>query len=106
MTSYTYTPGGKLKAQTNAEGVTTTYSYNAMGLLSEVHFSDGGKTPPKFYTYDQLGRVKSVLVEGVARYEYIYNKNDQLVREDITFFEAEGSFRRRMNKNYEDTISY
>ena len=101
-TSYTYTLGGKLKTQTNAEGVTTTYSYNAMGLLSEVHFSDVAKTPSKFYTYDQLGRVESILVEGVARYEYIYNKNDQLVREDITFFEAEDSFKRSIERIYDD----
>jgi YD repeat-containing protein len=56
--AYTYTADGKLATRTWARGITTTYEYDALGQLESVTYSDD--TPSVTYTYDRLGRQKTV----------------------------------------------
>jgi YD repeat-containing protein len=64
-TAYTYTPDGKLATRAWARGVVTTYSYDTCcGALTNITYSDG--TPTITYTYDRLGRQKTVFQSGTG----------------------------------------
>jgi YD repeat-containing protein len=52
---YTYTADGKLSQRTWARGITTDYTYDIAGSLTNVVYSD--ETPDVAYTYDRLGLV-------------------------------------------------
>ncbi|MDH5675996.1 MAG: hypothetical protein OEZ06_27990 [Myxococcales bacterium] len=81
--SYTYGPGGRLATRTWARGGTTTYGYDdATGELLSVDYSDPG-TPDIGYTYDRLGRQKTV-TDAVGTRTFVYDPDTlQLVSEDI-----------------------
>ena len=52
--TYSYTPNGKLARRTWARGITTDYSYDNWGNLTNTVYSDG--TPTIALSYDALGR--------------------------------------------------
>jgi len=81
--TYTYGPGGRLATRTWARGGTTTYGYDdATGELLSVDYSDPG-TPDIAYTYDRLGRQKTV-TDAVGTRTFVYDPDTlQLVSEDI-----------------------
>jgi YD repeat-containing protein len=62
--TYTYTADGKLATRTWARGITTTYDYDPAGQLESVTYSDD--TPAVTYTYDRLGRQKTVSQSTVS----------------------------------------
>lgn len=98
--SFTYTPGGKINTQTNARGNVTTYHYDVAGQFISTS-NDDGKTPTKVYGYDQTGRMISALTEGVAAYQYIYNDQDQITREQITIPTVNGDLVRDIIRSYD-----
>lgn len=99
--SYTYTPGGKLKTETNARGNVTTYSHDAAGRQIAVQVNDNGLTPTKTFSYDQLDRQVSAATEGVASYQYIYNDQDQVTEEQITIPTVNGNLERSLVRAYD-----
>ena len=56
--TYSYTPSGQLAQRTWARGVATTYAYDLAGALTNVDYSDD--TPDVAYTYDRIGRQKTI----------------------------------------------
>ncbi len=56
--SYQYDASGRLTVRTWARGVSTDYSYDGLGLLTAIDYSDD--TPDVSFTYDRLGRQKTV----------------------------------------------
>ena len=56
---YTYTEGGRLATRVWSRGVTTSYAYDALGQLTNVHYS--GNTPDISFAYDRLGRMVSAI---------------------------------------------
>lgn len=100
-TNYTYTPGGKLKTQTNARGTITTYAYDHAGQPTAVTANDHGVTPPQSLTFDQWGRFSAIETEGVALYTYIYNNQGQLIKEDISLPSSNGSLNRSIERLYD-----
>ena len=68
-TSYTYTPDGKLATRTWARGVTTTYTYDDWGNLTNIVHSDG--TPSVSMAYDVMGRqILTSDAAGVTAFTY------------------------------------
>lgn len=76
---YTYTAAGRLKTRTWERGVVTTYGYD-QGMLETVTYSnDSTGTPALAYTYDALGRVRTVTQGsgGTANtHTYAYKDDD------------------------------
>ncbi len=67
--TYSYTPDGKLSRRTWARGITTDYSYDAWGNLTNIVYSDG--TPAVTLAYDAMGRqTNAVDAAGVAAFAY------------------------------------
>jgi RHS repeat-associated protein len=70
-TTYQYDPNGNLKLKTDARGVTTTYTYDALNRVTFRDYSD--TTPDVTYTYDTLTNNKGRLVSvssSVSAYNY------------------------------------
>ena len=63
--AYQYWPSGRLKARVWARGLTTSYQYDAAGQLEGVSYSDKA-TAPVAYTYDRLGRRRTVTQNGAV----------------------------------------
>lgn len=59
---FEYTAGGRLAKRTWARAVTTDYQYDDGGDLVGIDYSDS--TPDVVYTYDRLGRTKTVALGG------------------------------------------
>ncbi|HOR97222.1 MAG TPA: hypothetical protein PLZ74_02490, partial [Kiritimatiellia bacterium] len=55
---YTYTEGGLLATRVWSRGVTTAYSYDALGQLININYSDA--TPDVAFAYDRMGNMVSV----------------------------------------------
>ena len=90
--TFTYLPNGNLLSSTDRNGVTTTYTYNALGNPLTVTagtgtnakttsytyaktgavLSESNSTATTSYTYDAMGRVAT---EGAASYTYDLNGN-------------------------------
>ena len=66
---YTYTAAGRIKTRLWGRGILTTYGYTN-GLLTTVTYDDG--TPGVTYTYDSLGRRKSI-TNGLAASVFTYD---------------------------------
>ncbi|HTU69158.1 MAG TPA: DUF6531 domain-containing protein [Candidatus Baltobacteraceae bacterium] len=62
---------GELTSKTDALGVSTTYTYDALDRMAGISFSDG-VTPSRNYTYDPDGRTAAVSssVYGTESYQY------------------------------------
>ena len=56
---YIYTPSGRLQQRIGGR-VATTYSYNPLGDLASVNYSDGTTTPASTFGYDRRGLVYGV----------------------------------------------
>lgn len=78
----------------------TTYHYDVSGQFISTSNNDG-KTPTKVYGYDQTGRVISALTGGVAAYQYSYNDQDQITREQITIPTVNGDLVRDIVRSYD-----
>src|SRR3954469_9202945 len=68
--SYTYTAAGRLKTRAWARGITTTYSLDAAGTVTNVAYSDS--TPSVLTVFDRIGRPSSI-IQGTNTTSYIYN---------------------------------
>ncbi len=67
--TYTYTPDGKLATRIWARGITTTYSYDSAGSLTNTAYSDS--TSDISLDYDRLGRNKAVSdAQGTRTFDY------------------------------------
>lgn len=77
---YTYDAEGRLRtARVRATGVTTTYTWDALGRLGRVATSDGHATE---YGYDALGRRVSMVVDGERSWIAYDGLNPRLVFSD------------------------
>jgi RHS repeat-associated protein len=76
--SYTYTPDGKLATRTWARGVVTTYSYDSIGQMTNISYSDS--TPSVSFAYDRLGR-QTTITDGTGTRTFTYNDALQLAAE-------------------------
>ena len=56
---FAYTAAGRLASRVWARGVTTAYSYDALGQLAGIGYSDS--TPEVTLAYDRMGRVVSAV---------------------------------------------
>lgn len=56
--SYTYTPDGKPARRTWARGIKTDYTYDSLGHIIHINYSDA--TPDVSATYDRLGRAVTI----------------------------------------------
>ena len=77
--TYTYTSDGLLATRTWARGIVTAYSYDTLGNLVTVDYSD--TTPDITYTRDRLGNVLLAVMDGVATNAYAYNRLGQVTNE-------------------------
>ena len=88
VVSYSYYPNGNVNSKTDARGITTSYSYDALNRLTGKTYSDS--TPPVVYNYDEhqpswlgayylintIGRLSSASVGGqnvYSQYAYSYD---------------------------------
>ena len=86
ITSYQYYIGeesgssakGLLKSETDAEGNTTTYTYNAYGDVKTVSDPETGKVTA--YEYNRIGWKTAQITPKGNRTEFEYNKNGQLIK--------------------------
>ena len=101
-TSYTYTLGGKLSSQTNANGAVISFDYDAKGQKTKEEYKDALGTYSCLYGYDQLGRVSSVEKAGIGRYSYLYNNKSQLIREDISISTGDSALNRCLERSYDN----
>ncbi|MFX0199180.1 MAG: RHS repeat domain-containing protein [Candidatus Hodarchaeota archaeon] len=85
--TYTYGAGGRLETRTWARDdggspLSTTYYYDpATGELTDIDYSDA--TPDIIFTYDRLGRQKTVS-DAIGTHSFSYNNSLQLESETIT----------------------
>jgi RHS repeat-associated protein len=79
--SYTYWPSGRLRVRNWARGVSTTYSYNTVGDLITVDYSDS--TPDVTIQYDRSGRPKS-MTDAAGTRTLSYHSSGQLQDEIYT----------------------
>lgn len=61
---YSNTPAGRLASRIWARGIKTTYGYDNGGSLNSVTYSDS--TPSVTDTYDRLGRLRTVVCNGMT----------------------------------------
>jgi RHS repeat-associated protein len=79
--SYTYTDAGRLETRTWARGVETVNTYNDLGELQEVSYSDG--TPGVTYSYNRLGQLLTVTRDSSVC-TYAYNDVGLLLSDSTT----------------------
>jgi RHS repeat-associated protein len=85
--SYTYTPAGRLASRTwvrlvGGQPLVTSYSYDQSGSLANVSYSDG-TTPCVTNSYDRLGRLSSVVCNGMMD-TLTYNLANELLGESFS----------------------
>lgn len=78
---YSYTHAGRLAGRAWVRNVTTAYSYNPAGELTNVVYSDS--TPQVGYAYDRLGRQIGVLRDGMIDYK-TYDLANNLLSESFS----------------------
>jgi len=76
--SYTYTPDGKLASRTWTRDITTTYSYDSIGQLTNAVYSDG--TPSVSIAYNRLGQ-KTQVIDASGTNTFAYSGLMQLTNE-------------------------
>jgi len=79
--SYTYTHAGRLASRSWVRGVATTYGYDAAGGLTNILYSD--TTPSVTNNYDRLGRLSSVVCNGMTD-TMTYNLANELLAETFS----------------------
>ena len=78
--TYSYTPNGKLSRRTWARGITTDYSYDNWGNLTNTVYSDG--TPTIALSYDALGR-QTEAHDAAGITTFIYDSFSSLTNEAV-----------------------
>ncbi|MGD9420645.1 MAG: hypothetical protein Q7R22_017030 [Verrucomicrobiota bacterium JB025] len=75
---YTYTSAGRLKTRTWANGVVTTYGYEAGMKVSTTYSGEdnGHTTPDLTFIYDANGMLDQVKRDGVLHADYDYSATD------------------------------
>ncbi len=76
--SYAYTPDGKPSTRTWSRDITTTYSYDFVGNLTNTVYSDS--TPSVFIAYNRLGQ-KTQVVDASGTNTFAYSEFLQLTNE-------------------------
>jgi RHS repeat-associated protein len=76
--AYTYTADGKLATRTWARGVVTAYSYDSLGQLTNISYSDN--TPGVTFGFDRLGR-QTTITDGTGTRLFSYTDAFQLASE-------------------------
>jgi RHS repeat-associated protein len=71
---YTYTSAGRLQTRTWERGTSATYSYNPLGDLSGINYSDS--TPDVSYGFDRRGR-RTAVTNGTDILNLTYNNASQ-----------------------------
>lgn len=61
----TFTPAGRLSTQTSARSIVTTHTYDSAGELAGTSYS-GAAAPSVSYTYDRLGRLKTITRDSIT----------------------------------------
>jgi YD repeat-containing protein len=74
--TYAYTAAGRLGSRTWARGIITSNSYNAVGNVATVNYSDG--TPGITNIFDRLGRLNSNICNGITTTLFYDSANDPL----------------------------
>ena len=70
--TYTYDSLGRLKITTDPSGATTTNSYDALGRLIGIDYSDAA-TPDVTYAYDRNGN-RTTMIDGTGTTTYTYDE--------------------------------
>jgi len=78
---YTYTPAGRTSTRIWARSVTNTYSYDNVGGLTVMSYSDS--TPGVTYSYDRLGRQKTITQNGMTT-TFTYNDAGKVLSESYS----------------------
>jgi RHS repeat-associated protein len=78
--SYTYTAAGRLASRSWVRGVTTSYAYDFAGGLTNIVYSDA--TPCVTNSYDRLGRLNSIICNGMTD-TLSYNLANELLVESF-----------------------
>ncbi len=76
-TAFTYDLAGNRATLTDPLGQTTTFSYDALGRLTRIDYSDPG-TRDVTYTYDVHGN-RTAMTTGVTTTSYSYDELDRLL---------------------------
>jgi RHS repeat-associated protein len=79
--SYSYTPAGRLASRVWVRSITTSYAYNTAGSLTNISYSDS--TPWVTNNYDRLGRLSSVICNGMTD-TLTYNLANELLTESFS----------------------
>lgn len=96
-TTYTYTTDGRLASRTwarqvNGDPLVTTFSYNALGSLLKVDYSDA--TPDITITYNRIGQPVTVQDAAGTR-NFAYNANLGLISETVS-----GIYNKTLTRTY------
>ena len=103
MIFYTYCADGKVQTRRwsrldNDDPIVTTYGYDPdTGELISIDYSDA--TPDIAFTYDRLGRHKTI-TDGVGTRTFVYNNGLQLESEIIT-----GLYNKTITRTYESGLN-
>lgn len=100
-TIYSYTPGGKLKTETNARGLVKEYTYDKAGQIVSMEVNDQGKTPVQTCSYDQWGRPVLIETAGVLSCQDVYNDQNQVMSEQWNIPTQNGDFIRKIERRYD-----
>jgi RHS repeat-associated protein len=85
--AYSYTPAGRLQSRTwmrsdtNGNPISTAYLYDTAGSLTNIYYSDG--TPAVTNSYDRLGRLNSVVCNGMTE-TLTYNLANELLADSFS----------------------
>jgi RHS repeat-associated protein len=78
---YTYDSGNFVDTRTNGRGQASDYTYDTIGRLTAITYTDG--TPPVTLEYDRGGRPRSV-VDGSGLRSWTWTERDQMDDETYT----------------------
>ena len=79
--SYDYTPAGRLKTRNWVRGVTTTYTWDSTGSMTNIAYSD--ITPAVTYGFDRLGRLTTASSGGTTE-TLTYNLANELLSDSFS----------------------
>lgn len=82
--SYTYNADGQLSTRTLSTGtpIAETYTYTDDGLIATHRVDDATRDNIYSYTYDDNGNITEIKQDGNLIHSYVYDSDNQLVREN------------------------
>ncbi|HMO81996.1 MAG TPA: hypothetical protein PKD24_14490, partial [Pyrinomonadaceae bacterium] len=94
-TSYTYNSDDSVASITDGRGSTATYTYNAIGLNTQIEFSVPQNsqipvTPTVTFDYDDVGN-RTEMVDATGKTTYQYDSLSRMVSESKEFTGLEGT---------------